>query len=58
MADSYCERCGESYNQDNLDTCVRCHRDVCPRCASKVSQRDGLAKWMCEPCAREEGLMS
>lgn len=56
MARFNCERCGESYNEDNLEICIRCERTVCPRCAGWVKQKDRSKKWMCDGCARAEGL--
>jgi hypothetical protein len=32
MARYNCERCGETYDEDNLATCRECDRSFCYRC--------------------------
>jgi hypothetical protein len=46
-----CERCGEIYHEENLDTCTRCKRLVCPSCAGSIEVA-GRRQWVCDSCSR------
>lgn len=56
MARYGCDRCGETYDEDNLYECARCKRDVCWKCgilAELPEIAPGYA-W-CDPCLKEVG---
>jgi hypothetical protein len=53
----FCERCGEHWTEDNIDECVHCLRDVCPRCAG-IYDLEGRKRreWWCNICRERSGL--
>jgi hypothetical protein len=44
-----CTLCGESYDEDNLETCGRCGRSFCYRCGDSGA---GVCRW-CREKERE-----
>jgi hypothetical protein len=44
---SYCDICGESYHEDNLERCKKCGKDYCYRCGSSDHGK-------CKSCCNEE----
>jgi hypothetical protein len=53
---SNCERCGESYDEENLNECARCRTETCWKCAIHAELPE-LAKgtWWCDRCLKEVG---
>jgi hypothetical protein len=46
-----CEHCGETYHEDNMDYCVNCGANTCPRCAQVASlPRRKPREWWCDHC--------
>jgi hypothetical protein len=56
MARYGCDRCGESYDEDNLYECARCKRDVCWKCGvlAEIPEIAAGYAW-CDPCLNEVG---
>jgi hypothetical protein len=44
----HCGLCGESYDDENLETCQTCHRSFCYRCGSFGEKR-------CRSCIERQG---
>jgi len=56
MARYGCDRCGETYDEDNLYECARCKRDVCWKCGilaeiPEIAQGNAWCDW----CLKEVG---
>jgi len=53
-----CDHCGETWDEDNLDLCVVCQADTCPRCATIVSivGREP-EEWWCNRCLEAIGRL-
>jgi hypothetical protein len=51
-----CDRCGDSYDEDNLVECARCRDDVCWKCGI-VANLPELAPggWWCDRCLKAVG---
>ncbi len=58
----YCGLCGESYDDENLETCGKCYRSFCYHCGSfgeKLCRRCGEADQAAtEPSATEPSAPS
>jgi len=51
-----CDHCKESYHEDNIDECVNCKVDTCPRCACIVRLPGRKPReWWCHRCLKEIG---
>ena len=56
MARYGCDRCGETYDEDNLYECARCKRDVCWECGilAEIPEIAEGCAW-CDPCIKDVG---
>jgi len=52
----HCDRCGETYDEDNLYECARCKRDVCWKCGilAEIPEIAPGNAW-CDWCLGEVG---
>jgi hypothetical protein len=56
MARYNCDRCGDSYEEDNLNECPRCGDDTCWKCAvhAELPELAAGTSW-CDRCLKEVG---
>jgi hypothetical protein len=51
-----CDRCYESYDEDNLNECARCKADTCWKCAIHAELPElAHGTWWCDRCLKEVG---
>jgi len=55
MSRMICERCGETYHDENMGECVNCLADTCPYRATSVSLPGREAdEWWRDRCLKEQ----
>lgn len=51
-----CERCGDTYDEDNLIECARCRDDTCWKCAIHAELPElAEGSWWCDRCLKAVG---
>jgi hypothetical protein len=56
MARYGCERCGDSYDEDNLIECAKCGDDTCSKCAIHAElPKLAAGTWWCDRCLKQVG---
>jgi hypothetical protein len=56
MARYNCDRCGDCYDEDNLNERARCGDDICWKCAVHAELPELAAgTWWCDRCLKELG---
>lgn len=53
MADTTCEVCNEGIDEDEVDTCVLCRKEVCDNCCPLLQEPGADMPWTSRPVCTE-----